>query len=300
MKNITLEEIERNDWGDEITKEKSISAYYLPRWINDMKQFTFKTDIVKIKNLKLFVPDPKLKYIVKWESKSPKDSDNWGPINGNDPNFYEKVENLFFTSLRCKTKQDIFYCFREYIELEKIEYRCFYNRRLFAVGAQTHEIGEFNNLIINKILNFVDKISSFFPYYRCVFDLAFQKENNELIFIEFNSWETNSGGFPFDWIDDTVILYPESGNAITFRWNKNDTIVNHGPHSNMYFKEKFLFSTEKGDYYKTIYLFWYVDGILKYKKRGIYRFCKIITENNFIILIEDNKKIILNYDLSKK
>lgn len=296
MKNITLDEIERNDW-DIKTKENSISAYYLPRWINEMKNFTFPTQIVKVENLELFIPNLETKYIVKWENKSPKDSEYWGPINGNDINFHEKVKQQFYTSLRCRGSEikGKYYCFREFIELEKIEFRCFYNRRLVAVGAQTHENGNFNN--INKILEFVDKISPHFPYYRCVFDLAIRKDNQELIFIEFNSWETNSGSFPFDWIDDTDILYPEKGNVITFRWKENNTIIFHGPESNMNFDLEFLFSTEKGNYYKTdIYLYWFVDNELKYKKRGIYRFSKITTKDNFIFI----DKEILNYDLSKK
>jgi len=36
--------------------------------------------------------------MVRWENKSPKDSDLWGPVSTS-----QQVKDLFYTSLRCKT-----------------------------------------------------------------------------------------------------------------------------------------------------------------------------------------------------
>lgn len=323
MRDVTIEEIERNDWEiDSKTpisekKQKSISAYYLPRWIEDMKKFTFHTEVVPVNKLDSFIPKKSVNYMVKWEHKSPKDSPHWGPINGSDPNFHQKISQMFYTSLRCRGSPipGKYFCFREFVPLQKIEYRCFWNRRLVAVGAETHEEGSFDQILSQEIIAFVDKISPHFPYYRCVFDIAKKEgmdgESGEFIFIEFNSWESNSGAYPFDWIDDTDILYPEKGNEIHFRWNKENLIVNHGPLSNMNFIPKIILSTDRGDYAVTdIYLYWissqtsaefltkFKNGEIKSKKRGVYRFCKIIEKGNNILIIEDKSIIKLNYDLS--
>ena len=50
--------------------------------------------------------------------------------------------------------------------------------------------------------------------------MLFIKETDELIFIEYNSWETNSGSHKFDWNDDKEIFY--NGDCIVIRWTYNE------------------------------------------------------------------------------
>lgn len=178
-----LEEIELHDWSED---RNSISAYYLDRWYEKVKSVTFPTFIYKS------IPEilPFQRCMVRYENKSPKDSEFWGPAT--TP---EEVKKIFYTSLRCKTNPGKLICIREWIDDIHEEYRCFWNCGLVAANCPSHRIFE----IINFVYSFP------IPYYRCVLDIAIIK--NRLYLIEFNSWEVNSGAKPFDWIDDTDIFY---------------------------------------------------------------------------------------------
>lgn len=205
-----IEEQEFNDWNtsfvdaNDTKKEKSISAYWLNNWYEKIKDITFDTVIY---NSVDEIPDilPFKKCATRYENKSPKDSEFWGPISTK-----EELINLYYTSLRCKTNPGKYYCVREWIDLGD-EYRCFWNNGLIAISSES----EFEPPI-NQILNYINSIKSKIFYNRCVFDISHIKETNELIFIEFNSFESNSGAHRFDWIDDTHIFY--SPEKITIKW----------------------------------------------------------------------------------
>lgn len=215
---MILEEIEYNDWkitpstNVKTRKQKSIEAYYLNEWYYKVKSITFNTHIYEnIKN----VPEnlPFQQSIVRYENKSPKDSEFWQPISTKD-----QLINLFYTSLRCKTNKGKYYCVREFKELGN-EYRCFWNNGLIAISSE-------NNFKpnINDIIEYIYLIKSNIPYHRCVFDIAELKNdiNNKYIFVEFNSWETNSGAHKFDWNDDTEVFY--STNRYKYIVNNNDQV----------------------------------------------------------------------------
>lgn len=112
--------------------------------------------------------------MVRWENKSPKDSDLWGPVYLKDD-----VIKLFYTSLRCKTNHGTLYCFREWITIYE-EYRCFWNGTLCAISGNSESI--MNKDIVTKIYNYIYSIKDRIPYHRCVFDICRISENQELIF----------------------------------------------------------------------------------------------------------------------
>ena len=206
-----VEEQEIGDWSinldddNNIRKEKSISSYWLTNWYENMKEYTFETVIYdSIEKIPEILPWKKS--MVRYENKSPKDSEFWGAISTK-----KELENVFYTSLRCKTNPGKFYCVREWIDLSN-EYRCFWNNRLVAISSES-----IIKPPIEKLLEYVNKIKSSIKYHKCVFDIGFVKETNELIFIEYNSWETNSGSERFDWNDDKEIFY--HGDSIVIRWN---------------------------------------------------------------------------------
>lgn len=223
-----LEEIEKNDWGvtpddpNNIRKLKSIEAYWLHNWYDKMKNITFNTYIYSSENE---IPDvlPFNKCMVRYENKSPKDSEFWGPISTK-----QELLNVFYTSLRCKTNPGKYYCVREWTELEDNEYRCFWNNGLVAISSELeHEPP------IDIILDYVDKIKDKIFYNRCVFDIAHLKntknEHNknfgDLIFVEFNSWESNSGAHRFNWSNDTESFYDTD--KITVRWLNGEKKISH-------------------------------------------------------------------------
>jgi hypothetical protein len=209
-----IEEIELKDWNifthydNEIREEKSISAYWLNEWYDSpIKDYTFKTKIYE--NIDE-IPDilPFERCAVRYENKSPKDSENWGPINTK-----EELVNIFYTSLRCKKGQGKYYCVREWKDLGN-EYRCFWNNRLVAISSEEDTEPE-----IDIIINYINKLP--IDFHKCVFDVAFLKDSEEMIFIEYNSWESNCGGHNFDWNIDTNILYPTERNKLVVRWKNN-------------------------------------------------------------------------------
>ena len=53
-----------------------------------------------------------------------------------------------------------------------------------------------------------------------MFDIAHLASTNKLIFIEYNSWESNSGAHRFDWVDDTEVFYLTD--CVTFRWSTGE------------------------------------------------------------------------------
>lgn len=214
-----IEEQELEDWN--ITpnmsfaerKQKSIEAYWLDKWYDKMKSITFPTYLYYSEN---DIPDilPFEKSMVRYENKSPKDSEFWTHISTK-----QELINLFYTSLRCKTNPGKIYCVRQWIDL-KDEYRCFWNGSLVAISSESDLEPP-----IDKIIEYIKKISSLICYNRCVFDIAHLVETNELIFIEYNSWESNSGGHRFNWLDDTDILYSSNNCITTIRWANGEKII---------------------------------------------------------------------------
>jgi hypothetical protein len=219
----SIEYMEYVDWGitSEMTpkeqRSKSIEAYYLPNWIDKVRDLTFETVIYPVDQNLEGCPDilPFEQNIVRFEHKSPSDSEYWGPIRTKD-----QAIQLFQTSLRFLrgTKMGRYLCVRKYQPIGP-EYRCFWNQRLVAVGSANVITETIAKYIIDYVNNIQDKI----PFSRCVLDITLDilsdgslGPNNYLI--EFNSWETNSGASPFSWIDDTDILYPNSYSEIIFRW----------------------------------------------------------------------------------
>ena len=220
---MLISDLEIHYWGSntcetgESLRQKSINSYWLTPstvWYEAIKDLTFET--------KFYTEIPTIlpydKCMVRWQDKSPKDSIYWGPVSSK-----EDVEKLFYTSLRCKSNIcDKIYCFRPWVTTYE-EFRCFWNGTLKAVSSN-----EGNNLttdLINLILYYLNTIADRIPYHRCVFDICRIVENNILVFkiIEFNSWETNSGGHHIDWVLNTDMLY-ENFNLIYFV-NKTDCIT---------------------------------------------------------------------------
>lgn len=205
-----IEPMEKNDWDvnpqdDNIVRKcKSIQAYWLNYWYEEMKDVTFETvfynDISDIPDVLPFD-----KCMVRYENKSPKDSDYWGPISTK-----KELINLFYTSLRCKTNSGHIFCVRKWMDLGD-EYRCFWNNGLVAVSAELELEPP-----IEKILEYIKKISPKIKFNRCVFDISHVANSDELIFVEYNSWESNSGAHRFNWLDDTEVLY--DAKEITFKW----------------------------------------------------------------------------------
>jgi hypothetical protein len=216
-----IEEIEENDWNikpndnNDYRKYKSIESYHLHNWYDKLNEITFNTYIYEsIDDIPEVLPFKKC--MIRYENKSPKDSEFWGPVEKK-----EELINVFYTSLRCKTNKGKYICIREWIDLQQNEYRCFWNNGLVAVSSESD-----NEPPIEKILTYINSIKNKIFYNRCVFDIGELLDRFELCFIEFNSWETNSGGHRFDWINDTEILY-QSNNIqnITFRWKNGENII---------------------------------------------------------------------------
>lgn len=251
---MILEDIELNDWKilpnmrAEERKQKSICAYYLNEWYDVVKDITFKTHIYEgIDN----VPEdlPFVQSIVRYENKSPKDSEFWQPIGTKN-----QLINLFYTSLRCKTNKGKYYCVREFKELGD-EYRCFWNNGLLAISSEGNVKPD-----ILSIIEYINQIKSYIKYHRCVFDIAELKNdpNNKYIFVEFNSWETNAGAHRFDWNDNTEVFYSAdrykyninkddsiykcigtySSQYVTTKWNDGED-VRYNPYADLYISEKY-------------------------------------------------------------
>lgn len=210
---ISVEQIEKDDWkiinvdSDDIKRQKSISSYYLNEWYEKIKDLTFETYIYKITNDIMTSLPEKLPFelcMVRYENKSPKDSEHWGPCR--TP---KDVQQLFDTSLRCQSKKGSYICIRKWCNDISREYRCFWNDKLVAVGYASDEDFAFNESICHEIQNYVQTIKHRIPYHRCVFDIGILK-SGQYIIVEFNSWETNSGAHAFDWKKDTEILYPDN------------------------------------------------------------------------------------------
>jgi len=216
-----IEEQELNDWkvnvndNNKVRECKSISSYWLTEWQSEMNDITFKTVIYDDVNK---IPDilPFGKCMTRYENKSPKDSEFF------DSGISTKKEllNLYYTSLRCKTNPGKYYCVREWVEMGD-EFRCFWNNKLVAISSESD-----NKPKINIILNYINSIKHRITFNKCVFDIAFLKDSEEMIFIEYNSWESNSGAHRFDWKHDTDIFYNEINDEITIRWNSNELKVN--------------------------------------------------------------------------
>jgi hypothetical protein len=198
-----MEEFERADWGIGVGEELrrlSIEAYYLDRWVSKVP--TFPTRIYPIQtSLEEACPDqlPFERCMIRYENKSPKDSEFWGPVTSK-----EQLLNVFYTSMRCRSQPGKILCIRQWVDDIEIEYRCFWNTRLVAVAGE---------IIDESVLDYVSTLT--IPYHRCVFDIVRIKDQFHLV--EFNSWETNSGAHFFDWKADTEIFYPTETSEVVFR-----------------------------------------------------------------------------------
>ncbi len=223
-----IEQLELFDWhinnviSDKEKRYRSISSYYLTNWYEKIKNLTFETYIYKITTtLDNVCPNqlPFEKCMVRYENKSPKDSEFLGPITSK-----KELIKVFYTSLRCKTNQGEYLCIRKWQDNIDKEYRCFWNLKLVAVGAETFETGTIDIKSCHKIIDYINNIK--IPYKRCVMDIA--EINGAFKVIEFNSWETNSGAYPFSWTDDTEILYPDfslNNYEIIFKQNENENKI---------------------------------------------------------------------------
>ncbi|XWV24835.1 putative ORFan [Tupanvirus deep ocean] len=331
MQSIELTEF--MDWSitnsmDNLTrKNKSIEAYYLDKWYDQVKEITFRTYIYPIENnIEDACPDilPFEKCMVKYENKSPKDSEFWGPMKTK-----KDIVNVFKTSLRCQKYPGKYLCIREWNDCIVEEFRCFWNKGLVACGAQSYET-IFDMKKCTEIKNYIDKIKKYIPYQRCVFDIArisgtyFESDKTDsegsfpenFILIEFNSWETNCGAYPFDWVIDTEIMYPDTSKnnyTIIFRSLDNTEIKLVEPVLNLLKCVPFELGnikilkpnrpsnwlvTDKYIYVSTDIWLGCFDLNLNNLcwKRGVYRFCNIIPCNDGTILVGDQR---YHYDLSK-
>ncbi|VBB19018.1 hypothetical protein YASMINEVIRUS_1550, partial [Yasminevirus sp. GU-2018] len=189
-------------------EKKSISAYYVDRWIDSVRENTFETVIVDIPNRDMNKDLPEVlpfdRSMVRYVHCSPKDSEFWGECRTK-----EEVIRVFNSSLRCHKNHGDKIVFRRWNTDIVREYRLFWNTRLCA-GSLTHfEPGSVTEELFRaeceRIVNYLKTLHV--PYYRCVLDIAVLKDST-LVLIEFNSWESNSGCHMFDW-RDTEIMYPE-------------------------------------------------------------------------------------------
>jgi hypothetical protein len=310
-----LEQYEIDDWGtnhtmtNEERQEKSISSYYLTQWYPLVKDLTFETVIFDV-NSPTDCPNvlPFEKNMVRYEHKSPSDSPHWGPVSTK-----QEVLQVFETSLRFRLngKHGKHLCFRQYHPNLGIEYRCFWNTRLVAVGLQSFDNVPFTKDICHKIINYVEKIKDRIPYHRCVMDIA--TVGDSFVLIEFNSWETNSGATPFSWIEDTSILYPsKNNNEIVFK-SSHETLRVPGPTVSV--DRNFLSSDALSrlkvlrpnkptqwivhdDYVYITTDIWLGKFTLTLKsinwKRGVYRFSNLyLTKDNHLLIGDE----LLNLDL---
>jgi hypothetical protein len=339
-----MEEIELHDWkiNEKMTNKerynKSISAYYLNEWFDLVKDITFDTVIYPLfdgdRSIDSMYLDklPFEKCMVRYEHKSPKDSENWTFCTN-----YDQIKLIFSSSLTAKSNPGKYLCIRKWEENILHEFRCFYNRQLVAVAdhsSSANQILHKDRSISNKIIDYIESISDRIPYIRCVLDICILN-NGEFKLIEFNSWETNAGALPFDWIDDTDILYPNfkikyipvnfrsADQSIKFIVNtenkfidnidnidnidkiktlaSNMIILNSKFPSNWLKTEKYLYVTS--DIWLAIFDLEYMT--IKYWKRGVYRFSSLYETNGGLIVIEEyiNKEHsnyqLYNPDMSK-
>jgi hypothetical protein len=317
-----LEQYEKNDWkvdnsmSNNERRLKSISAYYLNEWYNKVKDITFDTYIYPISDtLEKACPDvlPFDKCMVRYENKSPKDSEYWGPITNK-----LQLLKVFNTSLRCITTQNIkpvykYLCIRKWEDKLSHEYRCFWNTKLVAVSTQSNN-NIFDDNKCYQIMDYIKSIEKYIPYQRCVFDIACVDDTFKLV--EFNSWETNSGADLFSWTTDTEILYPDLTLPfynVTFRCQHNQKqyeitnndiiiinsdiditklkILRPNKPSNWLITDKYIYITTD------IWLGRFTHELKNINwKRGIYRFTNVeLCENGDIYVNEEY----LHYDLSK-
>ena len=80
-----IEEIEENDWNikpndnNDYRKYKSIESYHLHNWYDKLNEITFNTYIYEsIDDIPEVLPFKKC--MIRYENKSPKDSEFWGPV----------------------------------------------------------------------------------------------------------------------------------------------------------------------------------------------------------------------------
>lgn len=210
-----IEVDEYNDWqinpnDDNLTRQtKSITAYWLNNTYDAIANITFETIFyTSFDEIPEILPFEQC--MVRYENKSPKDSEFWGPIQTK-----QQLFKIFFTSLRCKTNPGNVYCIRKWESNIQAEYRCFYNKRLVAISADDKP----QLIDVTSLSTYINKyVVSKLKFTKCVFDIGILNDNT-YVFIEFNSWETNSGAYLFNWSDDTEVFYPEKdNNDITVKW----------------------------------------------------------------------------------
>ncbi len=216
-----MEESEHDDWNwstsetHESAMVKSINAYWVDKWIDSMKPFTFATYCYPITTtLEDACPDvlPFEKCMVRYSNKSPKDSPHWGPVSTRD-----HVLRLFATSLRCQSKVSSVLVIREWCDTMVEEVRCFWNRRCVAISALREARPDDP---WQEWIAYVESLP--IPYWRCVIDVA-RLSDGQFKLVEYNSWDSNSGGHTFDWMLDAEILYDVSSTRTVIRVGTRET-----------------------------------------------------------------------------
>ncbi len=304
-----MEEIEKHDWkidvfmSDAERYEKSVSAYYLPEWYDLIADLTFETEIYPIDHPLEVLPFEK--NMVRYEHKSPKDSEYWTSCTT-----YDQIQKIFATSLTARTHPGKYLCIRKWYDIS-CEFRCFWNKQLVAVADHS------KNQILNNSSDFNDQIITYcntiahrIPYIRCVIDICILKDG-QIKIIEFNSWESNCGALPFNWIDDTDILYPNltkplipihfrsANQSINYTINVpnkfqtsslslsqsnliGEDIVNSLHPSNWLKTEKYIYVTS--DIWLALFD---LNMNVKQWKRGVYRFASIVEMEDGMIMVGD-------------
>lgn len=325
------EEIEYHDWkidnnmSNKERYEKSVSAYYLNEWYDHIKDLTFETFIYPIDHKLEKLPFEKC--MVRYEHKSPKDSEYWTYCTS-----YDQIKKILDTSLTAINNPGKYLCIRKWYDDIKYEFRCFWNKQLVAVADHSslkNQILKLNPHMQNKIIDYISSISHKIPYIRCIMDICIHNDN-QIKIIEFNSWESNSGALPFDWIDDTDILYPnfrKSSISVHFRsadqlYNSYINTVNksydkYDDNANKHkiktiFDEMIVINTSYPSSWLKTEKYIYVmsdiwlcvfnhDMTIYLWKRGVFRFSSIYEMSNGLIIINDKDNInhkLYNYDLS--
>ncbi len=303
----SIEYIESVDWNINDTDDghmrynKSINAYYMNNWYEKVKEITFPTYFY---NSLEDIPDilPFSRSMVRYEHKSPSDSEYWGPVSTK-----KELKKIFYTSLVSRAKPGKIYCVREWKDMEEVEYRCIWNNYLTAISSD-HEIDIDMELLL-KLTKYVRSIEPFIPFTKCIFDIGILKETKEFILIEFNSWETLSRPHYFNWVDHTEYLYNTNG-MTSVRTNSHDDIIQIKYGDSVY-DEKFYKidvldikilepTTPSGwllhkDYLYVMNDIWLQkirlsDMVCIRWKRGVFRFAPII-------LTEKNTILVGNYEL---
>ena len=193
-----------------IVKTESYSAI---NWYENLKEFTYKSELIEIKNIeniKTLLKHINFPKFIKLDDFSCKDTDHSGIFK----NAIE-VENIFKKSMRILntlnqqhiTKSHyLFVREPDYFINEKEEVRCFiYQRRLVAVSNKK----KISDKIKLELEEFVKKIILQMPYMDAVIDIFIDSKKHKFILIEVNNFGADSpcGSGLFNWKEDYALLH---------------------------------------------------------------------------------------------